>query len=117
VTLPLFVYGTLRDPRVRAGVLGQRIDLTTCPAVLRRYARQTVPGVPYPFLVPAGPALEAEARVDGELILGLAEADYPILDEYEDVADGLYVRAAVTVETDAGPVDAWTYLKGPAAPS
>jgi gamma-glutamylcyclotransferase (GGCT)/AIG2-like uncharacterized protein YtfP len=113
VTLPLFVYGSLCDPRVRARVLGERSDLTTCPAMLHGHARQVVPRFDYPFLVPA----DADDTVDGELILGLADADYPILDRYEDVDDGLYVRARVTVETTDGPVDAWAYLKGPAAPS
>ena len=111
MTLPLFVYGSLRDPRVRARVLGARPDLPTCPAALYGHARQMVPGFDYPFLVPA----EADARVEGELILGLADADYPVLDRYEDVDDGLYVRGRVTAETADGPVDAWAYLKGPAA--
>jgi gamma-glutamylcyclotransferase (GGCT)/AIG2-like uncharacterized protein YtfP len=111
VTLPLFVYGTLRDPRVRARVLGERPGLTTCQAILNGYARQVVSGFDYPFATPAEP----DARIDGELILGLADADYPMLDQYEDVDDGLYVRAAVTVQTADGPVDAWTYLRGPAA--
>lgn len=113
MTLPLFVYGSLRDPRVRTRVLGERPALTTCPAILRGHERQMVPGFEYPFLVPA----EADASVDGELIVGLADADYPILDRYEDVDDGLYVRARVTVEAPDGPVDAWAYLRGPAAPS
>ena len=117
MTLPLFVYGTLRDPRARARVLGERSTLTTCTAVLRGHTRQTVPGVPYPFLVPAEPASATKDRVDGELILGIEDGDYAVLDEYEDVADGLYLRVQVTVETGDGPVDAWTYLKGPAAPS
>ena len=113
MTRPLFVYGTLRDPVVRTRVLGERTDLTTCAALLHGYARQMVPGFDYPFLVPA----DAAASVDGELILGLADADYTILDRYEDVDDGLYVRDGVTVETPDGPLEAWTYLKGPAAPS
>jgi gamma-glutamylcyclotransferase (GGCT)/AIG2-like uncharacterized protein YtfP len=113
VTLPLFVYGSLRDPRVRTRVLGHRTDLTTCPATLYGHERQLVPGFDYPFLVPAA----ADASADGELILGLSDADYPILDAYEDVDDGLYVRERVTVETADGPADAWGYLKGPAAPS
>jgi gamma-glutamylaminecyclotransferase len=113
VTLPLFVYGSLRDPRVRACVLGERPGLATCPAILCGHERQMVPSFDYPFLVPA----DVDASVDGELILGLADADYPILDRYEDVDDGLYVRARVTVEMADGPVDAWAYLRGPTAPS
>ena len=113
MTVPLFVYGSLCDPRVRRRLLGERTDLTTCQATLHGFARQIVPGFDYPFVVPAA----ADAKVDGELLLGLHEADYPTLDRYEDVDDGLYVRARVTVETTDGPADAWTYLKGPAAPS
>jgi gamma-glutamylcyclotransferase (GGCT)/AIG2-like uncharacterized protein YtfP len=111
VTLPLFVYGSLRDPRVRARLLGQDRDLRTCPAVLRGHARQEAPGFDYPFVVPA----DADARVEGELLLGLEAADYAVLDRYEDLEDGLYRRVAVTVETPDGRADAWTYLKGPAA--
>ena len=71
-----------------------------------------VPDFDYPFVVPAEP----DARVEGELFLGLQPADYTILDDYEDVDEGLYERVMVTVETPDGPADAWTYLKGPAAP-
>jgi gamma-glutamylcyclotransferase (GGCT)/AIG2-like uncharacterized protein YtfP len=110
---PLFMYGSLRDPRIRARLLGNRADLTTCPAVLHGHARQIVPNFDYPFVLPAGP----DARVDGELLLGLLSADYTTLDRYEDVDGGLYARAAVMVETPNGPVDAWTYLKGPTAPA
>ena len=109
---PLFVYGSLRDPRVRARLLGDRPALTTSPAILRGHRRQWVPGFEYPFVVPAAP----DDRVDGELILGLQPSDYVILDRYEDLDDGLYARAAVTVETPHGPAEAWTYLKGQAAP-
>jgi gamma-glutamylcyclotransferase (GGCT)/AIG2-like uncharacterized protein YtfP len=113
VSRPLFVYGSLRDPRVRGGLLGERADLTTCPAILLGYTRRLVPDFDYPFVVPAAP----DARVDGDLLLGLVDADYAVLDRYEDVDDGLYLRAPVTVETEDGPVDAWAYLRGPAAPS
>ena len=109
---PLFIYGSLRDPAVRARLLGDRPDLTTCPAVLHGHARQTGPGFGYPFVVPAAP----DAQVDGDLLRGLHDADYAILDAYEDIDDGLYVRVAATVETSNGPVDARVYLRGPAAP-
>jgi len=113
VILPLFVYGSLRDPLVRARLLGERADLVTCPATLHGHARQTVTDFDYPFVVPAG----SDGSVDGDLLLGLTDADYAILDQYEDVDEGLYVRAAVTVQTASGPANAWTYLRGPTAPS
>mgnify|MGYP000892159246 CR=1 FL=1 len=112
MSLPLFIYGSLRDPGVRALVLGRRTDLTTQPAVLRGHVRTTVPDFDYPFVAPADP----DDRVDGELLLGLGDADYGLLDEYEDVADGLYVRAEIQVETPTGSETAWVYLRGPAAP-
>jgi len=108
-SLPLFIYGSLRDPAVRARLLGRRTDLTTGPAILHGHVRQRVPDFDYPFVLPAAPA----AQVEGELLLGLSEADYALLDVYEDVEDGLYRRAVVTVETPRGTLDAWVYLKGP----
>jgi gamma-glutamylcyclotransferase (GGCT)/AIG2-like uncharacterized protein YtfP len=110
--LPLFVYGSLRDPAVRARLLGPRGDLSTCTAVLRGHVRMLVPGFGYPFVVLATP----DDRVDGDLLLGLQPADLAVLDEYEDVDDGLYRREVVTVETPDGDRTAWVYLKGPAEP-
>ncbi len=110
---PLFVYGSLRDPEVRTMLLGPHPGLTTCPAVLPGYARQTVPGFGYPFVVPA----DADAQVVGELLLGLTDEDLARLDDYEDLDAGLYERVSVLVETADGQRDAWTYRRGPAAPS
>lgn len=113
VTLPLFVYGSLRDPRVRTQLFGARPDLSACPAVLPGHERQTVPSFGYPFLAP----VDTDTRVDGELLLGLTDDDYSILDRYEDLDEGLYVRSIVRVQTADGSVDAWAYLRGPNAPS
>jgi gamma-glutamylcyclotransferase (GGCT)/AIG2-like uncharacterized protein YtfP len=111
-SLPLFIYGSLRDPGVRARLLGPRDDLSTCRATLRGHARMLVPGFGYPFVVPASPG----DRVDGDMLLGLQPADYVVLDAYEDVDDGLYRRDVVTVEAADGEREAWVYLKGPAEP-
>src|SRR3954447_18147638 len=110
--LPLFIYGSLRDPAVRARLVGPRDDLSTRPAVLRGYTCMRVPGFGYPFVVPADDA----AQVEGDLLIGLTSADYAVLDEYEDVEDDLYQRAVVAVETPDGAQEAWVYVKGPAAP-
>jgi gamma-glutamylcyclotransferase (GGCT)/AIG2-like uncharacterized protein YtfP len=112
MSLPLFVYGSLRDPRVRARLLGRDTNLATRPAILRGHARQMVPDFGYPFVVAAAP----ESQVDGEVLLGLQTHEYAILDAYEDVDEGLYVRVRVSVETPDGALEAWTYLKGPTAP-
>ena len=52
LTRPLFIYGRLRDPRVRAQLFGARADLTTCPATLPGHERQTVASFDYPFIQP-----------------------------------------------------------------
>jgi gamma-glutamylcyclotransferase (GGCT)/AIG2-like uncharacterized protein YtfP len=108
---PLFVYGSLLDPAIRSRVLGRQ-HLTMCSATLRGWARQMVPDFDYPFLVPASP----EAVVKGALMLELRVADYARLDDYEDTESGLYVRHCAIVETESGPVGAWVYVRGPAAP-
>jgi gamma-glutamylcyclotransferase (GGCT)/AIG2-like uncharacterized protein YtfP len=110
-SLPLFVYGSLRDPAVRASLLGERADLTMQPAALPGYARLLVPGFGYPFIVPA-----ADARIDGEMILGLHASDYAVLDEYEDVSDDLYARVQVQLQTPEGACSAWAYIKGASGP-
>ena len=108
VPLPLFVYGTLTDPRVREQVLGRRSDLEVVRARLPGHARVTVPDFAYPFVVPS-----ADDVVDRQLILGLTVADYAVLDEYEDVAAGTYERIAVEVEPlgcgTARAARAWVY--------
>lgn len=97
---------------MRAQVLGQSAAcVTTCPAVLPGHERIMMPGFDYPFVVPADRA----SRVEGELLHGLGPPEYELLDRYEDVEDGLYVRVVVTVETAAGSADAWVYLRGPNA--
>jgi len=116
VSLPLFVYGSLRDPSVRARVLGERAGsppITTGPAVLRGFRWQMVDGFGYPFVLPA----TANDTVDGDILGNLDGQDYLMLDRYEDTDSGRYVRVQVTVETATGRVAAWTYCKGPGAPS
>ena len=110
--LPLFVYGTLTDPRVRERLLGRRRNLEVIRALLRDYTRVTVTGVVYPFVAP-----EAGGAVDGMAIFGLTAADYAVLDEYEDVPVGLYARTLVDVELlgcgTSRAVRAWVYARGP----
>ena len=110
-TLPLFIYGSLRDPGLRDFLFGERPDLATRPATLRGFSRHHSDAIGYPFVIP-----DAEAQVEGELLYGLRADDYVVIDAYEDVADGLYARVQVTVEAEVGPVAAWTYVKGPNAP-
>lgn len=113
VELPLFVYGTLADPAVRANVLGDRDDrpaVTARPAMLAGYRRASVPDFEYPLIEPGA----AGDRVDGRLLAGLTADDYAVLDQYEDVGEGLYARVRVSVSLDDGQADAWAYVQGPA---
>ena len=113
--LPLFVYGTLADPRVREELLGQRPELEVIRARLHGYRRLAATDYPYPFVEPA-----TDERVEGLAILGLGDDDYAILDEYEDVPEGIYERVRVEVELlgrgAIGVVAAWVYAR-PRCPS
>jgi len=96
----VFVYGTLREgggaegllrgcARVGAGaVRGRLYDLGAYPALV----------------LAAG-----EGAVRGE-VWGCPAAVLPRLDAYEGVAEGLFRR----VRTEAGGVECWVYVAGPA---
>jgi gamma-glutamylcyclotransferase (GGCT)/AIG2-like uncharacterized protein YtfP len=82
--LPLFVYGSLRDPDLRTFLFGERADLMTRPATLAGYSRHHSEAIGYPYVVP-----DPVGRVEGELLIGLGTREYAIHDAYEDVEDGL----------------------------
>lgn len=104
---PLFVYGTLRDPaRVRA-LLGRTVSAE--PAVLLDFALWPAPGFPYPLAVPS-----PGRQLEGAVLVGVGEADYRRLDEYEDVAAGRYARVAATARLASGALRAvQVYRAGP----
>ena len=106
--LPLFVYGTLMDPAVRARVLGVQALVTARPARLTGYRRLAIPGFEYPVVAAGAP----EDVVEGQLLDRLTTDDYALLDEYEDVGDGLYARVQVTVDTEDGQQASWVYVQG-----
>ena len=69
MTLPLFVYGSMRDEDVRALVLGcDRLEVRAEPAWMRDAAVVRVPGESYPYLV----SVEG-VRAPGEVLYGLDE--------------------------------------------
>lgn len=78
------------------------------PARLHGWVRIQVPDLEYPFVVPS-----VGGTVDGLAIFGLTPADYEILDEYEDVAEGTYLRVEVGVDVlepgVARTARAWVY--------
>lgn len=102
-------------PRTLDAVLRHRHPGELLRATLRGYARATPSGWAYPVIVAA-----AAAATDGVLLLDLTDADLARLDEYEDVADGLYERVLVQVEakgcgSGSTIYAAWTYVGGAAA--
>lgn len=107
VSTTLFVYGTLMFPAIFRAVTGT--DVSTSPALLRGYARRRVVGQTFPVVVE-----EESACVEGKLCLGVSDEALALLDRFEGVADGLYCRSEVTVETaESVPIQAITYTAGP----
>ena len=78
-SVPLFVYGTLRDPDLRRAVL-QRLDVpgAVVPATLAGFRAAYLPGRTYPGLVRS-----RRHSTPGALIFGLTRADQEALAAYE----------------------------------
>jgi gamma-glutamylcyclotransferase (GGCT)/AIG2-like uncharacterized protein YtfP len=109
----LFVYGSLVDPRQLTEVLGHAHEGEVLRARLRGFRRVKSPSYAYPFVV-----ADAQACVDGVLVMDLGSADLVALDAYEEVEDGVYSRVPVEVEAwGCGPTTATlraqTYTGGP----
>jgi gamma-glutamylcyclotransferase (GGCT)/AIG2-like uncharacterized protein YtfP len=110
----LFVYGSLTDPRTVDRVLGHAHRGERFRARLAGYQRVQHAAYGYPFLV-----ARDGAEVEGVLLMDLGARELEILDAYEEVDQGLYVRAPVEVEVwGCGPRSAHmqveTYVGGPA---
>lgn len=96
----LFFFGTLRSLPLLEIVLGRKAgQVETCPARLADHAVHWVEGAPYPTIVRRSGAI-----AEGLLARGLTEADIDRLVFYEGGFD--YALRPVTVETEAGPVQA-----------
>lgn len=79
LALPLFAYGTLRDPDLLAAVLGRSLPMgTTHPARAPGFKAVHYPRRIYPALV-RSPGAAAE----GVLITGLSPFERDLLDAYE----------------------------------
>ncbi len=109
--LPLFAYGTLRDPALLDRLLGPSPERTLVAAELRDFAKVWRPGFDYPLVVP-----QPGARVRGVLIFGLDGEAYRVLDDYEGVAEGDYRRIQARVwprGAERQAVEAYVYAAGP----
>ena len=101
----VFTYGTLTDPDRVEEVLGPEPHTDRGSATLDGLHRVTGE---YPTLAPSG-------RVDGRL-LAVDSSGLLVLDDYEGVDRGLYVRCSVPCVLPAIEADeVWCYVGEPAA--
>jgi hypothetical protein len=97
--LPLFVFGTLRDPLVLSLVLGRGSGaVATRAAELPGHVTVTLPGETYPVLQAC-----PDARVCGLLLEGLQAGDMSRIEFFEGEE---YAFEVATVHAAAGPVTA-----------
>lgn len=99
----VFVYGTLMFPNVISAVLGREVtakELTN--ATLQNHRRIAVQNEAYPTAIAA-----MGYRIAGKLLQGVTETEMRLLDAYEGET---YARVAVSVVTDTGDHDVFTYL-------
>lgn len=99
----LFTYGSLMFSPVWSRVVDGQYQQT--PAQLNDYQRLAVIGEGYPVALPA-----PGHQIEGILYLNLAFPDLERLDMFEGK---YYSRAAVTVSTTKGSIDAQTYVLKP----
>ncbi|MFD7244221.1 gamma-glutamylcyclotransferase family protein [Streptomyces massasporeus] len=117
MTLPFFVYGTLRPGEVNHGLFLRGRTRSEEPGRLADAVLYEGPGYPYAVDEPGG------GMVGGELVTALPEAYEGLLaelDRLEEYVPGdprsLYVRVErqVVREADGVAVPAWVYLAAPA---
>ena len=106
--LPLFVYGSLVDPRFVGRLLEKAVEFV--PARLLDFQAVYLEGFEYPTL-----ADDPGCVVEGGVYRGLGPYDYERLDYYEGVHEGLYQRLEVHVVADAAggrraPEPAFAYV-------
>jgi gamma-glutamylcyclotransferase (GGCT)/AIG2-like uncharacterized protein YtfP len=101
----LFAYGTLQNLQQLAAVLGPHVHF-------RMIGRGTICGMLYD--VGRYPALKQSSSPDDTVpgvLLEIDDGALTMLDEYEDLTSGLYVRQRCDVRLgDASVRSAWVYL-------
>jgi gamma-glutamylcyclotransferase (GGCT)/AIG2-like uncharacterized protein YtfP len=108
--LPLFVYGTLRDPDLLAAILNRPLPADAAlAAVAPGFAALHYPGRPYPALVrkPGGAAA-------GLALLGLSPFERDLLDRFEGAE---YVRGVLAVLLGEELHEAEAYLPAVTVPA
>ncbi len=108
--MKLFVYGTLRAPRIWEAVTGLSFDqCVRAPAQLRGYRIAKVTGGQFPGIAKSGNPSET---VGGQLMEGFTKAAMERLDSYEDAFyDRVELEVAlVSDDSDERAVSAWAYV-------
>ncbi|GGS48256.1 gamma-glutamylcyclotransferase family protein [Streptomyces violaceus] len=120
MTLPFFVYGTLRPGEVNHDLFLRGRTRSEEPGRLADAVLYAGPGYPYAVEEPGG------GEVNGELVTALPESYGALLtelDRLEDYVPGdprsLYVRVErkIVRNADGATVRAWVYVAGPAVTS
>ncbi|WP_405505389.1 gamma-glutamylcyclotransferase family protein [Streptomyces purpurascens] len=121
MTLPFFVYGTLRPGEVNHDLFLRGRIRSEAPGRLDDAVLYAGPGYPYAVEEPGGGGM-----VNGELITTLPESYGALLSELDRLEDyvpgdprSLYVRVErkVVRVADGAAVRAWVYLAGPTVAS
>ena len=98
----LFVYGTLRFPRILSALLG-RVPTGT-PAAVSGWRTAALKDRPYPGLVEA-----PGSRADGLLLSGLSVREWRVLDDFEDDEYDLRTLPLDGPLHDGTPGTGWAY--------
>jgi len=96
----LYTYGTLQLPQIMGQIVGRAVRGR--PAQLAGYARYRIRDRVYPAIIEA-----PGATLEGVVYELLEPAELARLDDYEGP---LYERRVVTVEVDAGQLEAHTFV-------
>lgn len=110
MTLPLFVYGTLRDPELLAAVLGRTLP----PQAVHAGRAPGFRAVHYPSRIYPALLLAPGAAASGLLLLGLTPFEFDLLDAFEGDE---YCRAPIAVMLEEELHEADAYLPVAAIPT
>lgn len=110
-TQHIFVYGLLMFPDVVTALTGK--SFVMIDATLRDYRRYGLTNSPLDAPVPVLISQTGTSQ-QGKLLLDVDAASVAILDAFEEIEDGHYVKQQVRVESAGQWYSAFCYAAGPA---